>query len=228
MRFCSLRNTNRLKNVTVYFGLLILASCYSANEEEPARLLATKPPNGAALQPDDEIILVFDKPVTNVKVEGVSSAPVGPLPTKQWRVAAKQLDLIYSDVVQEATLNVHFEHESSTHKTLISFIPLPRPELYITGGNVVDRAKDVDPELLNTAGIVITFHKPIKGGTSLLKLKDGSLLNWIAQWRSYSVTLSPPNGDRLKNGTDYTIEIVGVMDATGTKYDFEIRFTTKE
>lgn len=222
------RANKRLKNFTVYFGLLILASCYSANEEEPALLLETKPPSGAALQPDDEITLVFDKPVKNVKVEGVSAAPVGALPTKEWRMAAKQLDLVYSDVVQEATLMVHFDHGFNTHKTLMSFIPLPRPELYITGGNVQDGAKDVDPELVSTNGIRITFDKTIKGGTILLKLKDGSLLNWIAEWSVYSVTLSPPDGDRLKNGTDYTIEIIGVEDATGTKYNFEIRFSTKE
>lgn len=222
------RADNRLKNVTVYFGLLILASCYSAKEEEPALLLETKPPSGAALQPDDEITLVFDKPVKNVKVEGVSAAPVGSLPTTQWRVAAKQLDLTYSDVVQEATLNVHFEHKSDTHKTLISFIPLPRPELYITGGTVLDGVKDADPELVSTNGIRITFDKQIKGGTILLKSKDGSLLNWIAQWETHSVTLFPSSGDRLQHGTDYTIEIIGVEDATGTKYNFEIRFSTKE
>ena len=222
------RANNLRKNVTVYFGLLILASCYSAKEEEPALLLETKPPSGAALQPDDEITLVFDKPVKNVKVEGVGAAPVGSVPTKQWRVPAEQLDLYYSDVVQEATLNVHFEHEGDTHKTLISFIPLPKPELYITGGNVRDGSKDVDPELVSATGIRITFDKPIKGDTILLKLKDGSLLNWIAEWSVYSVTLSPPDGDRLQNGTDYMLEIIGVEDATGTKYNFEIRFTTKE
>ena len=223
-----MRANNRLKNVTVYFGLLILASCYSAKEEEPALLLETKPPSGAALQPDDEITLVFDKPVKNVKVEGVGAAPVGSVSTKQWRVPAEQLDLVYSDVVQEVPLMVHFDHGFNTHKTLISFIPIPTPELYITEGTVLDGAKDIDPDQVSTTGIRITFDKSIAEGAILLKLKNGSLLNWIAEWSVYSVTLSPPNGDRLQNGTDYTIEIIGVEDATGTKYNFEIRFTTKE
>ena len=93
---------------------------------------------------------------------------------------------------------------------------------------MVDGAEDVDPDSVSTTGIRITFDKSIAPGTILLKLKDGSLLNWSAEWSTYSVTLSPPDGDRLQNGTDYTIEIIGVEDATGTKYNFEIRFSTKE
>lgn len=115
--------------------------------------------------------------------------------------------------------------------------PAPQPEvnghghvwpLAITGGNVRDGSKDIDSELVSATGIRITFDKPIKGGTVVLRPKDGAPLNWIAQWLVYSVTLSPPAGDRLKNGTEYMLEIIGVEDATGTKYNFEIRFSTKD
>lgn len=91
-----------------------------------------------------------------------------------------------------------------------------------------DGSKDIDSELVSTTGITITFDKSIKGSTVVLRPKDGAPLNWIVEWSNYSVTLSPPDGERLQNATDYILEIVGIEDATGTKYDFEIRFTTKE
>ena len=98
--------------------------------------------------------------------------------------------------------------------------------LEITGANVLDGAKDIDPELLNTAGIQITFDSNIKGGTVELKPEDGAPLNWIAEWGRNSVWLFPRNADRLQNGTEYIIELI-VNDGFG-EYDFEIRFTTKE
>ena len=100
--------------------------------------------------------------------------------------------------------------------------------LVITGGNVHEGAIDVDPELISTHGIEITFDESIRAGTVVLRPKDGAPLNWGVEWSRSSVALYPPDGDRLQNGTDYILEIIGVKDLGGVKYNFEIWFTTKE
>ena len=98
--------------------------------------------------------------------------------------------------------------------------------LDITGGNVTHGAKGIDPELLHTTGIQITFDSDIKGGTGVLRPKDGAPLDWIITWGHDSVLLFPPNGDRLQHGTEYVIELI--VNDWFTDYDFEISFTTKD
>ena len=153
-----------------------------------------------------------------------------------WEIEVDRLDIWPSTVgwhpEKSVELSITFEDDARRHHETLNVqrhaMSIDGWPLVITGGTVTHGAKDVDPELLSSTGIQITFDKTIKGGTILLKLKDGSLLNWIAEWGRNSVTLSPPDGDRLQNRTDYTIEIAGVKDVTGTEFNFEIRFTTKE
>ncbi len=118
------------------------------------------------------------------------------------------------------------EHQPSGSHPAPAFI-LDIAPLEITGGNVTNGAKDIDAELVSTHGIQITFTENIKAGTVVLRPEDGAPLNWIVEWERAWVTLYPPDGDRLQNGTDYILEIC-VKEDTGAEYYFDIRFATKE
>ena len=76
----------------------------------------------------------------------------------------------------------------------------------ITGGTVIDGETDVDPALLNAAGITITFDEDIAGS---IKLTDeaGVDLNWIGNVAGMTATLTPIAGQELVNETTYKVEI---------------------
>ena len=129
-------------------------------------------------------------------------------------------------------LNITFEDDTGRHHAKLNvwrvdFIGHGIPP-EITGGNVTNGAEEVDPELLNTHGIQITFNETAQADSVVLRPKDGAPLNWRVEWEGSSVKLYLSNGDRLQHGTEYILELIGVKDAAGNESNFEIRFTTKD
>lgn len=236
--------TRRLNTMNRYFPLplklcvclFLFIGCDSIDENQPARLISTVPAEGEDLDILGLIHLNFDKPVTDVLVDGFaarnrhreSSAVAWEIKVNELEIWQHYFGWHREKLVQ---LNIAFEDNAGRHHETLT---VRRPAmsidgwpLQISGGNVHKGAKDVDPELLSTAGIQITFDGNIQAGTVVLKPKDGAPLNWIVEWGRASVTLSPSDGDRLQNGTDYILEIC-LTEPSGARYNFEIRFTTKE
>lgn len=89
---------------------------------------------------------------------------------------------------------------------------------------------------INRWGITIIFAKDVRPGSIEIRPEGGKPLNWIAEWRSGSVTITPrDDGDKLLPGKSYVIEITGVThDVTGLRdeaiesSDFRLQFSTKE
>ena len=95
----------------------------------------------------------------------------------------------------------------------------------ITGGTVADGDVDVDPALINAAGLRYDFDEDVTGA---IKLTDeaGNDLNWIASVAGSTATLTPVAGQELANETIYNIEI-SVADGSENKLDTRITFVTK-
>ena len=225
--------------------LFLFIGCGSTEENQPAQLIWTVPAEGEYIDYDGLIYLYFDKLVTGVGVNyaggddalgysarnrhGKSSAAAWEIEVSRLKIWPSAVGYHPEELVQ---IDITFRDDVGWHNERLkvqrpAIYPPPGRGLVIIGGTVTNGAKDIDPELLHTTGIQITFDDNIQGGTAVLRPKDGSPLNWIAEWGRNSVTLYPRNNDRLQNGTEYIIELIGVNDGFG-EYNFEIRFTTKE
>ena len=246
------RTGKRLNTKNPYSSLLlalcvcffIFIGCGSIDDDQPARLISTVPAEGEYIDYDGVIYLYFDKLVTGVEVNYAGSNDAlgysarnrhGKSSASAWEIEVSTLKMRPNAVYHPEELvqiDITFKDDVGWHNERLkvrrpAIYPPPGRGLVITGDNVSHRPKGVDPELLHTTGIQITFNDNIQGGTAVLRPKDGSPLDWIVKWERNSVTLSPPNGDRLQNGTEYIIELIDVRDDFN-EYDFEIRFTTKE
>ena len=217
-------------------GVCLFIGCGSIDDNQPARLISTAPAEGRYINAYDLIHLCFDKAVTDVRVNGVAAQNRQlRLSAAAWEIKTNKLGIWpgvgdHPEVLVE--LNITFEDDTGRHHEKLNvwrgaFIGYGEPPK-ITGGNVWNGAQDVDPELLNTVGIQITFNESVQASSVVLRPKDGAPLDWIAEWGRNLVTLYPPNGDRLQYGTEYILELIGVKDAAGNESNFEIHFTTKE
>ena len=98
----------------------------------------------------------------------------------------------------------------------------------IATGSVIDRAADVDANLLNRDGIWFSFTDRIAVSQIDLRLKDGPTLGWIVQWSAdqQTVALKPPNTcSILMNDETYVIDI-RVKDYGCWGFETSIAFTT--
>ena len=98
----------------------------------------------------------------------------------------------------------------------------------ISGGNVKNGAKDVDPEPLNADGITLEFSEAVGQGTAELKPEGGEVIGTEAKWEAKKVTLTLLAGKTLANETTYVITVGGVKDGAGNALEGgTVKFTTK-
>ena len=95
----------------------------------------------------------------------------------------------------------------------------------VTGGNIKDGDKDVDPEPLNTDGIEITFSEFVSGNIAL-QTEGGDDVGWLGKVENDTGTLDSVIGREIGNETTYVIK-GKVSDAAGNETDFSITFVTK-
>ena len=231
---------NRYYSLPLALCVGLFTGCGGIDDNQPAQLISTVPAEGGLFYHFSVIHLRFDKAVTDVRVNGVAAQNRElKSPAAAWEIAANKLNIwppnfargpeVLAEVLVE--LNITFEDDTGRHHTKlnvwrVTYIGHGEPP-EITGGNVWNGAEDVDPELLNTHGIQITFNESVQAGTVVLRPEDGAPLNWRVEWEGFKVNLYPSNGDRLQYGTEYTLELIGVKDTAGNEANFEIRFTTK-
>ena len=96
----------------------------------------------------------------------------------------------------------------------------------VTGGTVKDGDKDVDPEAINTDGIiVIEFAENVTGHVAL-QTEAGEDVGWIGKVGSNKAILELVKGRELKSETIYVIR-GKVSDAAGNSLDFSVTFVTR-
>lgn len=106
----------------------------------------------------------------------------------------------------------------------------------IVESTVYNGDNDVNPERINRLGMTIVFATAVRPGTIELRPEGGKPLNWSAEWRCGSVTITPQgDGERLLHGKDYVIEITGIKsdlpnirDEAIEVFNFTLQFSTKE
>ncbi len=75
----------------------------------------------------------------------------------------------------------------------------------MTGGTVIDGDKDVDPEAINSEGIIeITFSEEMTGHIAL-QTEDGDDVGWLGKVEGYIGILELVKGRELVNETTYVI-----------------------
>lgn len=233
--------------LTLCVGFFLFIGCGGIDDDQPARLISTVPSEGEYIDYDGVIYLYFDKLVTNVGVNYAGSNDAlgysarnrhGKSSSAAWEIEVSTLKMRPNAVGYHpetlVQIDITFADDEGWHNERLkvrrpAIYPPPKRGLVIIGGTVTNGAKDIDPELLSTSGIQITFDADnIQGRSAKLKPKDGAPLDWIAEWRGDSVWLYPRDGHRLQHGTEYILELIGVKDEVGNESDFEIRFTTKD
>lgn len=211
--------------------------CGSIDDNQPAQLISTVPAEGEYIDISGAIYLKFDKPVKDVLVDGFaarngddkSSAATWEIDVSILELWPPRLGLHPEKLVE---LDITFEDDAGRHREKVRVrrgaMPIDGEPLEIMGGTVANWAHDIDAELVSTIGIQLTFNENIKPGTVVLRPEDGAWLTWIVEWGRNSVTLYPPEGERLQNGTKYLLLIIDVKDEFDHKHNFTIRFATKE
>ena len=96
----------------------------------------------------------------------------------------------------------------------------------MTGGTVKDGDTDVDPEAINSDGIIeITFSEEMTGHIAL-QTEGGDDVGWLGTVDGTTGTLELVKGKEIGNETTYVIA-GKVSDAAGNSLDVSITFVTK-
>ena len=96
----------------------------------------------------------------------------------------------------------------------------------VTGGTVKDGDTDVDPEAINSDGVIeIVFSEDVYGNI-VLQTESGGDVGWIGKVAGTKGTLELVKGRELTTETTYVIK-GKVSDAAGNSFDVSVTFVTK-
>ena len=218
----------------------------------PARLLTTTPLVSEIERFTPEVLIVFDKPVSEVKVNRIDAAPKSS-PAYLWRIDLTNFEQIHpargADFPQtQFCFTVNYTDESGSHQETLDCVEFPEIHAHATvipikiiSGTVKDGDTDVDANLLNAYGFKFEFNKTLTGSLDILSSEQfvfaghakRESLNWLFEWsedragKSVRLYRKPSRGERLLKGQTYTITL-DVRDGHGIViHPTHITFTTK-
>ena len=206
--------------VLLLTGLLsvsMLVSC--GGDENP---VAAKPvpvnfvsatPAGGEIAPNGTITVTFDNTPNDVtvsagtiKVSGKTAAITGPFTS-----GPLALTITWADGT-----------EILNYTVIVPCCGTP----IVLGGSVNDGDTDVNPEIINSEGMIeIAFSEEVTGNIAL-QTEGGDNVGWIAKVDGTKGRLELVKGRELVNETIYVI-IGKVSTADGVETDIKITFTTK-
>jgi hypothetical protein len=207
-----------LRALALMMAVLIAAFSLGCGDDEEddtpaaATAVTATPPSGSEVAANATIALAFDQPVD--AVAGATGSG------KNWTIPVA------------ASLNITWTNKDGTDggpQTLTYTLKAAdKTAPTVSGGNVKNGAKDVDPAPLNESGITIEFSEEVSQGTVELKPEGGDVIGTEAAWEGKKVSLTMLAGKTLSNETTYVITIGGVKDAAGNALEGgTIKFTTK-
>ena len=209
---------NTLRALALMMAVLIAAfslGCGGDDDEEGdpvAETVTATPPAGSEVAGNATIALAFDQAVESVT--GATGSG------KNWTIpVAANLSITWTNKDGSSGGPVALAYKlKAADKTA------PK----ISGGNVKNGAKDVDPEPLNADGITLEFSEAVGQGTAELKPEGGEVIGTEAKWEAKKVTLTMLAGKTLANETTYVITVGGVKDGAGNALEGgTVKFTTK-
>jgi len=242
----------RLLIVTIVCVLFFVGCDNDSNDVAPerARLLTITPAISEIERYTPEMELVFDKPVAQVKINGVDAEPNETMSVEAWQsTTVWTLDLSRFDKIHppthplstasfseaEVCFTVSYVDETSIYQEDLDCAEFPLidrghiPPRIIEG--TVKNGDVVDADKLNN-GISFRFSETLVGSVEIYT-EEGEPLCWNYEWSEGgigdSVRLQLPwgYGEKLLPGMVYTIIFV-VNDANGNDIETpRITFTTK-
>ena len=187
-----------------------LAACGGDENGEPdTPAVLESPADGATFAEGATVTLTFDKNPGTVTVNG--NATEGSGRTRTFTVMQAS-NAIAWDNGGAVTLTFNLTAPDNTPPMLSSSTP-------------ADGATDVDPDDINTSGIMLKFNETISSA-ELMVSRDGDDLGWISSVEGDTVTLNATPANPLVNETAYMVS-GSVEDASGNMADVSISFTTK-
>ena len=177
---------------------------------DPGVITGVDPADGSSVPENATVAITFDNAVESVDTAGAAGSG------KNWTVPVA------------ASLNVTWTNRDGTtgSQTLTyTLIPPDNTPPEITGGNVSNGAKDVDPGPLNADKIQITFNENVTGSAEL-NFEDNTSAGWQGAVTGKNAELTPVAGKELANSVTYVV-VLNVTDAAGNKAEYKVEFTTK-
>ena len=196
-------------------SISLLASCGGDDDiDEPisVNFFSATPPGGE-IAANGTITITFDNAPTDVTVNrgtvtvnGKTATIAGP-----FTPGPLALTITWADGIQALNYTVVAPCCSPPH---------------ILGGTVIDGDTDVDPEGINSDGIIIIEFTEEVTGNIALQTEAGDNVGWIGKVAGIRGTLELVKGRELVNETVYVI-VGRITDTEGNQMDIEITFVTK-
>ena len=201
--------------LAVSLAVSMIAGCGGDEYEEepvPVNFVSATPPGGE-IAANGSITVIFDNAPVDVKVSvgtvtvaGKSATITGP-----FSPGPLPLTITWNDGIQVLDYTVT--------------APCCAAPVVI-GGTVKDGDTDVNPDGINSGGvIVVEFTKDVSGKITL-QTEGGEDVGWLGKVEGNRGTLELVKGRELVNETVYVI-VGRISDAEGYEVDIKITFATK-
>ena len=206
--------------VLLLTGLLtipMLTGCGADEEDEaetPIANFVSTSPLGGEIAANGTITVTFDNAPADVTVSVGTVTVVGKTATitGPFTLGPLALTITWADGTQ--ALNYTVANPDCCGPVLI------------TGGTVKDGDKDVDPEAINSDGLIeIEFSEDVFGNIAL-QTEGGDDVGWLGKIEGNKGILELVKGRELVNETVYVI-FGKISDAAGNSIDISVTFVTK-
>ncbi len=178
----------------------------------PAAVVSIEPTSGTRLAVDGSITVVFDNAPADVTVNSGTVTTAGKIVTIMGPFIPGPLDLTLSWVDGSHTLSYTVLQPDTAAPS-------------VTGGDITDGDRDVDPERINSrAKIEIEFSETVSGRIGL-RTQTGNDVGWSGKVEGNKAILTLVRGKELDNEVTYII-IGEVTDAAGNAAEVNIVFST--
>ena len=201
------------------FALSLIVGCGGEDDttDEPAaaEFSSAAPASGSEIAANATITLTFSSDPGEVTVAGATVTGGGKTRQVAGPFAEGALTLAVSWTNGDGSTSLSY-----TVKAADNTAPT------VTGGTVKDGEEDVDPEAINTDGVIeVTFSEDVSGNIAL-QTEAGDDVGWIGKVEGTKGTLDLVKGKEIGNETTYVIA-GKVADAAGNETEVSVTFTTK-
>ena len=201
------------------FALSLIVGCGGDDPDEEevaaAEFSSAAPASGSEIAANATITLTFSSDPGEVTVAGATVTGGGKTRQVAGPFAEGALTLAVSWTNGDGSTSLNY-----TVKAADNTAPT------VTGGTVEDGEEDVDPEAINTDGVIeVTFSEEVSGNIAL-QTEAGDNVGWIGKVEGTKGTLDLVKGKEIGNETTYVIA-GKVADAAGNETEVSVTFTTK-
>lgn len=201
------------------FALSLIVGCGGEDDttDKPAaaEFSSAAPASGSEIAANATITLTFSSDPGEVTVAGATVTGGGKTRQVAGPFAEGALTLAVSWTNGDGSTSLNY-----TVKAADNTAPT------VTGGTVKDGEEDVDPEAINTDGVIeVTFSEDVSGNIAL-QTEAGDDVGWIGKVEGTKGTLDLVKGKEIGNETTYVIA-GKVADAAGNETEVSVTFTTK-